>query len=142
MTRKQRLQYHKNWYKNNRTHCLAYFKNQYKKNHEYWLEKGRQYCRTLEGRFRTVRRLAQGRGLKTTITLLQYSKIIAKNRCYYCKGTLPVAGAGLDRIDSSKGYTLSNVRSCCEICNKAKNDLPEKEFRAWARRLYRNWASK
>lgn len=29
---------------------------------------------------------------------------------------------GIDRIDSSKGYTIDNCAPCCEICNKMKLD--------------------
>lgn len=43
--------------------------------------------------------------------------------CFYCG--LP-HGHGIDRIDSSKGYTEDNVRSCCEKCNYILGDLPDK----------------
>ena len=47
---------------------------------------------------------------------------------------------GIDRIDSSKGYTTDNSISCCTKCNRMKLDLPQKEFiercAAIARRHY------
>lgn len=45
---------------------------------------------------------------------------------------------GIDRLDSRKGYTKNNTVSCCDICNKAKRDLPLGEFIAWAKDLGRN----
>jgi len=44
---------------------------------------------------------------------------------------------GIDRVDSNKeiGYILSNCVPCCEICNKAKRDLPPEEFQDWINRL-------
>jgi len=43
---------------------------------------------------------------------------------------------GVDRIDSTKGYTLDNVVTCCGICNKAKYTLSTAEFSAWIERIY------
>jgi len=42
---------------------------------------------------------------------------------------------GLDRINSDLGYTLDNIVTCCEICNKAKRDLSLQEFREWIKDL-------
>ena len=42
---------------------------------------------------------------------------------------------GLDRIDSSKGYTLDNVVPCCAKCNRAKLDMSPEEFLDWRRRI-------
>lgn len=35
---------------------------------------------------------------------------------------------GLDRIDSSKGYSLENVTTCCKWCNIAKRDRSVEDF--------------
>ena len=40
--------------------------------------------------------------------------------CVYCGDT----GGGLDRVDSSKGYTIENTVSCCTTCNTMKMDMP------------------
>lgn len=39
------------------------------------------------------------------------------------------------RIDSTKGYVLSNVRPCCKVCNRAKGTLSLKEFLNWIQDL-------
>ena len=36
--------------------------------------------------------------------------------------------ASIDRIDSSKGYTLDNIQLVCVVANKAKFDLNQEEF--------------
>jgi hypothetical protein len=45
---------------------------------------------------------------------------------------------GIDRIDSTQGYTKANSRSCCTMCNKAKSNTPESVFLDWVARVYRN----
>jgi len=50
--------------------------------------------------------------------------LLIKLPCRFCGGD----GGGLDRIDSSRGYTDDNVQSCCIICNAMKSDLNEQDF--------------
>lgn len=69
-----------------------------------------------------------------------------QQHCFYC-GIEPSnlkktkAGSvkynGIDRIDSSKGYTPENVVTCCRRCNVAKNDQTLSEFTEWYTRLYK-----
>lgn len=42
---------------------------------------------------------------------------------------------GIDRVDSSKGYTKENSVPCCSICNRAKSNMSEYEFKQWIERL-------
>ena len=35
---------------------------------------------------------------------------------------------GLDRIDSSIGYQVDNLVSCCSICNQMKSDRNKEEW--------------
>lgn len=42
---------------------------------------------------------------------------------------------GLDRIDSSKGYTMSNVQPCCGLCNQLKSNLDEEVFLQHIKRI-------
>lgn len=46
---------------------------------------------------------------------------------------------GLDRVDSSKGYTIDNVVPCCVTCNTAKNKMTQKEFKEWIKTVYENY---
>lgn len=43
---------------------------------------------------------------------------------------------GIDRVDSSKGYTDENSVSCCKHCNTAKNTMSEDDFYKWIKRVY------
>lgn len=76
-------------------------------------------------------------------------KSIASMPCHYCgiepeyrtgkyEWNPPVKIHGLDRVDSSGGYTLGNVVSCCKWCNIAKLDRSTEDFLEWARRLVKN----
>jgi len=66
------------------------------------------------------------------LTKEQFINITSKS-CYYC-GETPFKikknykWNGIDRIDSSKGYILSNCVSCCWKCNRMKMDLSITEF--------------
>lgn len=67
---------------------------------------------------------------------------LTKSNCAYCgkvpsqicKGSVPakVNGSytynGVDRLDSSRGYTPENVVSCCGVCNIMKNTKTVDEF--------------
>ncbi len=43
---------------------------------------------------------------------------------------------GIDRIDSSKGYTLENCVTCCTDCNYAKGTKTTEEYLIWLKRSY------
>lgn len=43
---------------------------------------------------------------------------------------------GIDRVDSSKGYTKENSVACCKYCNFAKHTMSENDFYKWVRRVY------
>jgi len=72
---------------------------------------------------------------------------ITSSPCKYC-GVLPsqeflgngqsngiYVYNGIDRVDSTKGYTLNNSVPCCAICNYAKNDFTLEVFQKWLDRL-------
>lgn len=48
---------------------------------------------------------------------------------------------GLDRIDSSKGYTIDNVVPCNHKINMAKNDDTTEDFLAWVKQIavFQGW---
>lgn len=66
-------------------------------------------------------------------------KVLVKQNCYYC-GQAPTKTKtasykneyeeinGIDRIDSSKEYSLDNCVPCCEMCNKMKNTYTQDVF--------------
>lgn len=70
---------------------------------------------------------------------------LTKKNCNYCghepsqvckNNTSVYVFTGVDRIDSSKGYTSDNVVPCCKNCNFAKNVMTTQEFSSWVVRIY------
>ena len=92
------------------------------------------------------KRHAFRRNLCFDISEKDFISLIVKE-CFYCG--LPPSNlkktknykqgllySGIDRIDSSKGYTKENCVSCCENCNKAKLAMSKDEFLSWVKRVY------
>lgn len=97
---------------------------------------------------------AHERNFKFDLTLSQCKTLFLQN-CIYCgikpeqiyrlfyprttnERTIPVLYNGIDRIDSKKGYSLTNCVPCCKICNRAKSDMSLEEFEKWIERLTKN----
>jgi hypothetical protein len=100
------------------------------------------------------RREAKREGLDFTLTRDEFNCLIL-SPCTYC-GCTPaklrffknrlhgfpfIAGAhvavhGIDRANSSRGYTKENSLSCCWICNRSKCNMPLSKFEEWICRVY------
>jgi len=77
---------------------------------------------------------------------------IIKKPCYYCGVEYsmiwndtrvftkeePYKYNGVDRLDNTKGYTLSNCVPSCKQCNYAKCKLTYDEWKQWSIRLANN----
>lgn len=78
--------------------------------------------RVEENRFIVFKQIARRRNLEVTITLEQF-KLLLNSPCYYWSShTKPEVGSGLDRIDNSLGYHITNVLPCCTKCNISRQD--------------------
>lgn len=88
---------------------------------------------------------AKRRGIPFEITREQFKYLVVQD-CWYCgekssnhifqKGINGgVFCNGLDRVDSTKGYTADNVVPCCQFCNHAKMEKSESEFVQWLERV-------
>ena len=87
---------------------------------------------------------AKERGLVWSLTNDE-AITVAEKPCHYCKippqrrecvsKKVEVELNGLDRKNSTVGYTLDNVVPCCSICNRAKSDMPYEEFIAYLSRF-------
>lgn len=90
------------------------------------------------------------RGITVAMTVAEFMSVAARP-CAYC-GALPglrrtsaavhhaaphpgVVAHGIDRVDSSKGYEVSNCVPCCKRCNFMKSDTPVGEFIAHVHRI-------
>ena len=78
------------------------------------------YRRTPRGRYHMYTNNAKIRGIRFDITFEDFLTFW-QNDCEYCGDKIPLVG--LDWIDSSLGYSLDNIVSCCSVCNKIKMDL-------------------
>ena len=67
-------------------------------------------------------------GIRRHPFVLTYKQFLSfwNGICHYCGEQ--IIGVGIDRIDSSKGYEISNCISCCTICNKMKNTQSQQDF--------------
>lgn len=68
---------------------------------------------------------ARKRNIEYSLTFEQFESLWNKD-CIYCGDKIDTTG--IDRIDSSIGYHIGNVQSCCFYCNSAKLDQTEEEF--------------
>lgn len=97
---------------------------------------------------------ARSRQLEFTITR-EHVIVLMTSPCFYCntppfnkfdkryndKGRTRITFlySGIDRLDSSRGYTPNNVVSCCKHCNLAKNSMSILEFKEWIKKVYDCW---
>lgn len=89
------------------------------------------------------------KGLRFSLSFEEYQKIYNKP-CIYCGKTpsselkinnrhgLKILYSSLDRIDSNKDYTITNVVPCCTDCNISKNDLNLITFLEQAKKIAAN----
>jgi hypothetical protein len=82
---------------------------------------------------------ALGRGFEWSLTDKEFFEITSRD-CHYCgaapvecchvarKGNGDYFANGIDRIDSTKGYTLENTVPCCSPCNHAKRNHSKAKF--------------
>lgn len=114
------------------------------------LFKGPEKVASMASLYRTYRISARKRNLVFSIDKDNFYSLVIKP-CHYC-GAQPTQVVnyknngdflynGLDRLNSSRGYTLDNVVTCCKTCNYAKRSMTVDEFSSWINRVYDNWSS-
>lgn len=93
------------------------------------------------------KRGAEKRNLEYDLTTEDFVRIVT-GPCLYCgdvltnvsKGQGKTSGdfqfTGIDRVDSSKGYTLSNSVSCCWMCNNMKGATNKETFVEHIKKMY------
>ncbi len=99
-----------------------------------------------EGSFRSLlrnyKRNAANKGHEFKLTNEEF-RVLTSSDCRYCGDapsnqwtsvrlnstkTMPYIFNGVDRVDSSKGYTISNCVPCCKTCNSMKLDMTVESF--------------
>ncbi len=98
--------------------------------------------------YTNYRKQAAIRKLSFDISLKKFIEL-SQQPCAYC-GDLRTNSAkfervigggeykynGLDRLDSTKGYSIDNVVPCCKICNFAKSTTGHQEFLSWVKKVF------
>lgn len=112
--------YHQRWRRDNSDKSKEY-RNRWKNRNP---EKERAHHLKPNARFISAKNSAATRGKNWNITIEEFTQLISKP-CYYCNNEMGAGnnyGSGLDRIDNSIHYELSNVIPCCKICNSMRNN--------------------
>jgi hypothetical protein len=89
---------------------------------------------------------ARTRNLLWEVSKEQFKEITARN-CFYCGSPpRPMMASqnrrgpcdlnGIDRVESSKGYVLSNCVPCCSDCNIMKSDKSIEDFLSHVEKIY------
>lgn len=116
------------------------------KNMPWQLPSGEAARRNLEYQYK---RGAKKRNLEYNLSEEQFTELVT-GKCFYCgdkftnsvKGQGKTSGdfhyTGIDRIDSSKGYTKENSVSCCWMCNNMKNTTHIDDFLSHIKKIYNN----
>ena len=125
-----------------------------RKGNQYGVYKDREKA-LLKVQYSQLKRRDKNKGFSETISLDVFSGL-SKSPCKYCgleyskeiedrlnesKKQKRLSDHilkcnGIDRVDSSKGYTIENSVACCKYCNIAKNTMTESDFYNWIKRVY------
>ena len=100
-------------------------KRYYEKNKEKNKQSLKEYRQSIRGKYSRYKSGAKSRNIDFNLTEEEFLKYWQKD-CYYCGSA--IATIGIDRIDSSVGYSENNIVSCCSICNFMKNNTNEEEW--------------
>jgi len=126
---------------NKTTSCGCYNKEQATKSSR--IEFGKASKNILYRRYKSN---AKKRNLEFNLSREFFDKITQQN-CFYCgrepfyaikstRNTGDYVYTGIDRIDSSNGYTEQNVIPSCGLCNQAKSSKTQQDFLLWVKRVY------
>ena len=117
-----------NFFAENREKILAKNKEKYHSDEAFRLKTIRRTTKnsqTFNGRFCKYKTSAKTRGIDFNLSKDQFKTFWQKS-CTYCHSKIETVG--IDRIDSSKDYSMDNCTPCCSYCNYMKNDLSTETF--------------
>jgi hypothetical protein len=94
--------------------------------------------REIHEKYSMYKQNAKRRGIAFGISLEVFSSLVSK-ACIYCGTNERI---GVDRIDSSLGYSVENCEPCCADCNYAKRDMDKETFFRLIARIYAHQSRK
>ena len=97
-----------------------YDKIRYQINKDKIRQNSRLYDQTIKGRYSQYKRSSTQKGRSFNLSLKEFETLWQKD-CSYCGRS--IITIGIDRVDSSVGYQIDNVVSCCTVCNRLKSDF-------------------
>tara|TARA_R110000868_G_scaffold13432_1_gene62748 strand:- start:391 stop:759 length:369 start_codon:yes stop_codon:yes gene_type:complete len=86
---------------------------------------GKAYHQSFVGKYNSYKGEAKRRGHAFDLTQQEFQTLWQKD-CSYCGRSITTIG--IDRVDSSVGYQIDNVVSCCTTCNRLKSDFNKEEW--------------
>lgn len=116
-------EYRRRYYADHKERMKEQIRQHYLRNKPAARARYRKYAKTTKGRYAIYRNGAKRRGITFSITLDDFSRIVA-SPCYYCGE----GGYGVDRIDSAVGYFPENIVPCCSECNWMKQSSSREDF--------------
>lgn len=83
------------------------------------------YRDSLNGRWQMYKNNAHRRDIQFYITIDEFAELWQK-ACVYCASEIETIG--IDRVNSSKSYTVDNVVPCCARCNEMKMNASTEDW--------------
>ena len=145
--KQEQSKYFRKWYIKNKEKTCERIKNYKKGNPEkvrkwskdyYWRNKKKiyeKYSKNSDFKYTHYKCSARGRNIIFLLTKDEFKSIWNKP-CFYCTSHENING--IDRIDNTQGYFLTNCTPCCVICNKMKGKLSKSLFIMQAKRIANN----
>lgn len=94
-----------------------------------FIKKRKEYLNSPHAKYLRYKNSAKNTGRVFEFTEEKFIELFWKKPCTYCGES--IESVGVDRVDSSLGYTENNSVPCCEDCNRLKMD-----------RNYDDWVNK
>lgn len=109
-----------------------------RENKDYRREYNQKRKDTESYRFYQYKSNAKRKGHRFEITF-DFFVDITSQQCYYCgEFSEDKEFCGIDRKDSTEGYTKTNCVSCCTLCNRMKMETPFERFLEHVQKISHN----
>lgn len=130
------------YYANNRERIKGYMRD-YKRKHPGInqtkdREKVLKYRKSIKARLLSYTSRCKRNGTEFLLSDLEFSNMTSMP-CYYCGDKNEYVG--IDRVDNTLGYCLSNTVPCCKWCNTMKLYYSKEEFVEKCKKIANNFRS-